>query len=150
MTISFLLMLLMNYIHRSKPWGLYWLKRYREKKVQRRIEKQTKKWQTSRYTRRESTTGDKKNELESNRQQQGWTTKQVDRRSNSSKKKWRHKVYHYTHIFTDSCTNGDSNRESTKKDTCKHSIKRKEKEGFKKESERYCGYSPERVHSSIT
>ena len=56
----------------------------------------------------------------------------------------------HTHIFTDSCTNGDSNRESTKKDTCKHSIKRKEKEGFKKEPERYCGYSPERVHSSIT
>jgi hypothetical protein len=40
-------------LHRSRTWASDWLKRYREKKAYRRIKKQDKEWQTTRYTRRD-------------------------------------------------------------------------------------------------
>jgi len=72
------------------------------------------------------------------------------RRSNSSKKKWRHKVYHYTHTYLQTHAQMGIQTEKVPRKTHVNTASKEEKEGFKKESERYCGYSPERVHSSIT
>jgi len=88
-----------------------------------------------------------KNELASNRQQQGWTTKQVKdlivRKSGGTR-------YHYTHIYLQTHAQMGIQTEKVPRKTHVNTASKEEKEGFKKESERYCGYSPERVHSSIT
>ncbi len=39
-------------LHRSRPWGLYWLDRFYEEGIEGLKDRQ--KWQTARYTRTES------------------------------------------------------------------------------------------------
>jgi putative transposase len=79
-------------LHRSRPWGLYWLKRYREEG----IEGLKNRPKSGRHTDipAEEKVQEIKNELASNRQ--GWTTtKQIDlivRKSGGTR-------YHYTHIY---------------------------------------------------
>ena len=83
-----------------------------------------------------------KNELASRKQ--GWTTKQqvedlIVRKSGGIR-------YHYTHIYR--LMHKWGFKQKVPRKTHVNTAFKEEKEGFKKEQD--IGYSPERVHSSIT
>jgi putative transposase len=89
-------------LHRSRPWGLYWLKRYREEG----IEGLKNRPKSGRYPDiPEEKVQEIKNELASSKQ--GWTTKQIEDLIVRKKVEVQDTIIH---IFTDSCTNGDSNK----------------------------------------
>jgi putative transposase len=89
-------------LHRSKPWALYWLKRYREEGLEG-LKDRPKSGRPPDIP--DETVYEIKNELASNRQR--WTTKQIQ---DLIVKKSGGIRYHYTHIYTDLCTSGDSSR----------------------------------------
>src|SRR5215203_6104147 len=89
-------------LHRSRPWGLYWLDRFYEEGIEG-LKNRPKSGRHSDIP--EEKVHEIKKELASSKQ--GWTTKQVE---DIIVKKSGGIRYHYTHIFIDSCTNGDSSK----------------------------------------
>ena len=105
-------------LHRSRPWGLYWLDRFSQQGI---VGLKNKPKSGRHPDISEETVSEIKNELASNKQ--GWTTK-TDRRSNS-KKKWRYKIPLHTYLQTHAQVGIQT--EGTKRSTCKHCNKRRER-----------------------
>ena len=78
-------------LHRSRPWALYWLKRYREERLEG-LKNRSKSGRPSVIPK--ETIYEIKNELSSSKQ--GWTTKQVEDLIVKTSGGLR---YHYTHIY---------------------------------------------------
>ena len=114
-------------LHRSRPWGLYWLKRYREEG----IEGLKNRPKSVRYPDiPEEKVQEIKNELASSKQ--GWTTKQIEdlivRKSGGTR-------YHCTHIYR--LMHKWGFKQKVPRKTHVNTATREEKERFKKEQERY-------------
>ena len=114
-------------LHRSRPWALYWLKRYREEGLEG-LKDRPKSGRPPDIP--EETVYEIKNELASNRQ--GWTTKQVEdlivRKSGGIR-------YHYTHIYRLMHKWGFKRKVPRRVHV--NTASKEEKERFKKEQERY-------------
>ena len=114
-------------LHRSRPWALYWLKRYREEGIGG-LKDRPKSGRHPDLP--EETVYEIKNELASNRQ--GWTTKQVEDliviKSGGIR-------YHYTHIYRLMHKWGFKQKVPRKVHV--NTASKEEKERFKKEQERY-------------
>jgi putative transposase len=114
-------------LHRSRPWGLYWLKRYREEGIDG-LKNRPKSGRPPDIPR--EVVYEIKNELASSKQ--GWTTKQVEdlivRKSGGIR-------YHYTHIYRLMHKWGFKQKVPRKVHV--NTASKKEKEHFKKEQERY-------------
>jgi transposase len=117
-------------LHRSRPWGLYWLKRYREEEGI--IEGLKNRPKSGRHPDiPEEKVQEIKNELASSKQ--GWTTtKQIEdlivRKSGGTR-------YHYTHIYR--LMHKWGFKQKVPRKTHVNTATREEKERFKKEQERY-------------
>jgi putative transposase len=114
-------------LHRSRPWGLYWLKRYREEGIEG-LKNRPKSGRHPDIP--EEKVQEIKNELASNKQ--GWTTKQIEdlivRKSGGTR-------YHYTHIYR--LMHKWGFKQKVPRKTHVNTATREEKERFKKEQERY-------------
>lgn len=114
-------------LHRSRPWGLYWLKRYREEGIDG-LKNRPKSGRPPDIPR--EVVYEIKNELASSKQ--GWTTKQVEdlivRKSGGIR-------YHYTHIYRLMHKWGFKQKVPRKVHV--NTASKEEKEHFKKEQERY-------------
>jgi putative transposase len=114
-------------LHRSRPWALYWLKRYREEGIGG-LKDRPKSGRHPDLP--EETVYEIKNELASDRQ--GWTTKQVEDliviKSGGIR-------YHYTHIYRLMHKWGFKQKVPRKVHV--NTASKEEKERFKKEQERY-------------
>jgi transposase len=113
-------------LHRSKTWASDWLKRYREEGIEG-LKKRTKSGRPPDIS--EETVYEIKNELASSKQ--GWTTKQVEDLI-ILKSRIR---YHYTHIYRLMHKWGFKQKVPRKVHV--NTASKEEKEGFKKEQERY-------------
>ena len=101
-------------LHRSRPWALYWLKRYREEGIEG-LKNRPKSGRPPDIPR--EVVYEIKNELSSSKQ--GWTTKQVE--DLIVKKEWWNQIPLYSHLQTHAQV-GIQTEEGTKKSTCKYSI----------------------------
>ncbi len=114
-------------LHRSRPWALYWLKRYREEGIEG-LKDRPKSGRHPDIPK--EITYKIKNELASSKQ--GWTTKQVEdlivRKSGGIR-------YHYTHIYRLMHKWGFKQKVPRKVHV--NTGSKEEKERFKKEQERY-------------
>jgi putative transposase len=114
-------------LHRSRPWALYWLKRYIEEGIDG-LKNRPKSGRPPDI--REETVYEIKNELSSRKE--GWTTKQVE---DLIVKKSGGIRYHYTHIYRLMHKWGFKQKVPRKVHV--NTAIREEKERFKKEPERY-------------
>jgi transposase len=114
-------------LHRSRPWALYWLKRYREEGIEG-LKDRTKSGRPPDIPK--ETIYKIKNELASSKQ--GWTTKQVE---DLFVKKSGGIRYHYTHIYRLMHKWGFKQKVPRKVHV--NTASNEEKERFKKEPERY-------------
>jgi putative transposase len=89
-------------LHRSRPWGLYWLDRFSQEGVEG-LKNRPKSGRHPDIP--EEKIHEIKNELASNKQ--GWTTKQVEDLIIRKRVEVQDTIIP---TFTDSCTSGDSNR----------------------------------------
>ena len=89
-------------LHRSRPWGLYWLDRFSQEGVEG-LKNRPKSGRHQDIP--EEKIHEIKNELASNKQ--GWTTKQVEDLIIRKRVEVQDTIIP---TFTDSCTSGDSNR----------------------------------------
>ena len=105
-------------LHRSRPWGLYWLNRFYEEGIEG-LKNRPKSGRHPDIP--EETVYEIQQELASNKQ--GWTTKQVE---DIIVKKSGGIRYHYTHIYRLMHKWGFKQK-GTKKSTCKYCIKRRER-----------------------
>lgn len=114
-------------LHRSRPWGLYWLDRFSQEGVEG-LKNRPKSGRHQDIP--EEKIHEIKNELASNKQ--GWTTKQVEdliiRKSGGTR-------YHYTHIYRLMHKWGFKQKVPRKVHV--NTASKEEKERFKKEQERY-------------
>ena len=114
-------------LHRSRPWGLYWLKRYREEGIEG-LKNKPKSGRPPDISK--ETTYEIQNELSSSKQ--GWTTKQVQdliiRKSGGRR-------YHFTHIYRLMHKWGFKQKVPRKVHV--NTASKEEKERFKKEQEGY-------------
>ena len=101
-------------LHRSRPWALYWLKRYREEGIDG-LKDRTKSGRPPDIPR--EVVYEIKNELSSRKE--GWTTKQVE--DLIVEKEWWNKISLYSHLQTHAQV-GIQTEEGTKKSTCKYCI----------------------------
>ena len=90
-------------LHRSRPWGLYWLDRFSQEGVEG-LKNRPKSGRHQDIP--EEKIHEINNELASNKQQ-GWTTKQVEDLIIRKRVEVQDTIIP---TFTDSCTSGDSNR----------------------------------------
>jgi putative transposase len=114
-------------LHRSRPWGLYWLKRYREEGVEG-LKNRPKSGRPPDIPR--EVLYKIQNELSSSKQ--GWTTKQVE---DLIVKKSGGIRYHYTHIYR--LMHKWGFKQKVPRQTHVNTASKEEKERFKKEPERY-------------
>jgi putative transposase len=114
-------------LHRSRPWALYWLKRYREEGIEG-LKDRTKSGRPPDIPK--ETIYKIKNELASSKQ--GWTTKQVE---DLIVKKSGGIRYHYTHIYR--LMHKWGFKQKIPRKTHVNTASKQEKEDFKKEQERY-------------
>ena len=114
-------------LHRSRPWGLYWLNRFSQEGVEG-LENRPKSGRHPDIS--EEKVSEIKNELASSKQ--GWTTKQVEdlivRKSGGIR-------YHYTHIYRLMHKWGFKQKVPRKVHV--NTASKEEKERFKKEQERF-------------
>ncbi|HSE99681.1 MAG TPA: helix-turn-helix domain-containing protein [Nitrososphaeraceae archaeon] len=114
-------------LHRSRPWALYWLKRY----VEEGIEGLKNRPKSGRHPDiPEEKVHEIKNELASRKE--GWTTKQVE---DLIVKKSGRIRYHYTHIYRLMHKWGFKQKIPRKVHV--NTASKEDKERFKKEQERY-------------
>jgi transposase len=113
-------------LHRSRPWGLYWLDRFSQEGVEG-LKNRPKSGRHPDIA--EETVYEIKNELASSKQ--GWTTKQVEdlivRESGIR--------YHFTHIYR--LMHKWGFKQKVPKQVHVNTATREEKERFKKQPERY-------------
>jgi putative transposase len=114
-------------LHRSRPWALYWLKRYREEGIEG-LKDRTKSGRPPDIPK--ETIYKIKNELASSKQV--WTTKQVE---DLIVKKSGGIRYHYTHIYR--LMHKWGFKQKIPRKTHVNTASKQEKEDFKKEQERY-------------
>ncbi len=114
-------------LHRSRPWGLYWLDRFSQEGVEG-LKNRPKSGRHPDIA--EETVYEIKNELASSKQ--GWTTKQVE---DLIVKKSRIR-YHFTHIYRLMHKWGFKQK-VPKQVHVVNTATREEKERFKKQPERY-------------
>ena len=126
-------------LHRSRPWALYWLKRYREEGLEG-LKNRSKSGRPSDIPK--ETIYEIKNELSSSKQ--GWTTKQVE--DLIVKKSGGGIRYHYTHIYRLMHKCGFKQKVPRKVHV--NTASKEEKERFKKGQERYWIISSNRNRSS--
>jgi putative transposase len=115
-------------LHRSRPWALYWLKRYREEGIEG-LKNKPKSGRPPDIPRQ--VVYEIKNELSSSKQQ-GWTTRQVE---DLIVKKSGGIRYHYTHIYR--LMHKWGFKQKIPRKTHVNTASKEEKERFKKEQERY-------------
>ena len=101
-------------LHRSRPWGLYWLNRFSQEGVEG-LKNRPKSGRHPDIP--EETVYEIRNELASSKQ--GWTTKQVE--DLIVRKKWWNQISFYPHLQTNAQMGIQT--EGTSKNTCKYSIK---------------------------
>ncbi len=113
-------------LHRSRPWGLYWLDRFSQEGVEG-LKNRPKSGRHPDIA--EETVYEIKNELASSKQ--GWTTKQVEdlivKKSGIR--------YHFTHIYR--LMHKWGFKQKVPKQVHVNTATREEKERFKKQPERY-------------
>ena len=124
-------------LHRSRPWGLYWLDRF----LQEGVSGLKNKPKSGRHPDiSEETVHEIKNELASNKH--GWTTRQVEdliiRKSSGIR-------YHYTHIYR--LMHKWGFKEKVPKKTHINTASKEEKEHFKKQPEKFWTISHNRRKS---
>ncbi|HSF49359.1 MAG TPA: helix-turn-helix domain-containing protein [Nitrososphaeraceae archaeon] len=124
-------------LHRSRPWGLYWLDRFSQEGVAG-LKNKPKSGRHPDIS--EETVHEIKNELASNKH--GWTTRQVEdliiRKSGGIR-------YHYTHIYR--LMHKWGFKEKVPKKTHMNTASKGEKERFKKQPERFWTISHKRRKS---
>ena len=125
-------------LHRSRPWALYWLKRYREEGLEG-LKNRSKSGRPPDIPK--ETIYEIKGELSSSKQ--GWTTKQVE---DLIVKKSGGIRYHYTHIYRLMPKWGFKQKVPRKVHV--NTASNEEKERFKKGQERYWIISSSRNRSS--
>ena len=114
-------------LHRSRPWGLYWLDRF----LQEGVEGLKNRPKSGRYPDiSEEKVSEIKKELVSCKQ--GWTTKQIQ---DLIVKKSGGIRYHYTHIYR--LIHKWGFKQKVPRKTHVNTASKEEKERFKKEPERY-------------
>ena len=125
-------------LHRSRPWALYWLKRYREEGLDG-LKNRPKSGRPPDIPR--EVVYEIKSELSSSKH--GWTTKQVEdlivRKSGGIR-------YHYTHIYRLMHKWGFKQKKVPRKVQV-NTASKEEKEHFKKEQERYWILSKKKKNS---
>jgi len=113
-------------LHRSRPWGLYWLNRFSHEGVEG-LKNRPKSGRHPDIP--DETVHEIQNELASSKQ--GWTTKQVEdlivKKSGIR--------YHYTHVYR--LMHKWGFKQKVPRKTHVNTASREEKERFKKEQERY-------------
>ena len=114
-------------LHRSRPWALYWLKRYREEGIEG-LKNRPKSGRPPDIPR--EVVYEIQNELSSSKQ--GWTTRQVE---DLIVKKSGGIRYHYTHIYR--LMHKWGFKQKVPRKTHVNTASKEEKERFKKEPERY-------------
>lgn len=114
-------------LHRSRPWALYWLKRYKDEGIEG-LKDRSKSGRPPDIP--EQKVHEIQNELLSSKQ--GWTTRQVE---DLIVKKSGGIRYHYTHIYRLMHKWGFKQKVPRKVNV--NTASKEEKEDFKKEQERY-------------
>lgn len=114
-------------LHRSRPWALYWLKRYKDEGIEG-LKDRSKSGRPPDIP--EQKVHEIQNELLSSKQ--GWTTRQVE---DLIVKKSGGIRYHYTHIYRLMHKWGFKQKVPRKVNV--NTASKDEKEDFKKEQERY-------------
>jgi len=116
-------------LHRSRPWALYWLKRYRREEGIEGLKNRPKSGRPPDIPR--EVVYEIQNELSSSKQ--GWTT--TRQAEDLIVKKSGGIRYHYTHIYR--LLHKWGFKQKVPRKTHVNTASKEEKEGFKKEQERY-------------